>query len=73
MTCLETMPELLGTSWSQLLFTVASLAATVAVIRNDLKYVRGDIDRLGKKVDQHNSFGLKLVELETRLKILEKK
>lgn len=67
------MPELLGTSWFQLLFTVASLVATVAVIRNDLKYVRGDIDRLEKKVDQHNSFGLKLVELETRLKILEKK
>ena len=67
------MPELLGTSWFQLLCTVAALAATVAVIRNDLKYVRGDIDRLEKKVDQHNSFGLKLVELETRLKILEKK
>jgi len=67
------MPELLGTSWFQLVCTVASLVATVAVIRNDLKYVRGDIDRLGEKVDQHNNFGLKLVELETRLKILEKK
>lgn len=67
------MPELLGTSWFQLVCTVASLAATVAVIRNDLKYVRRDINTLGEKVDQHNSFGLKLVELETRLKILEKK
>ena len=67
------MPELLGTSWFQLVCTVASLAATVAVIRNDLKYVRRDINTLGEKVDQHNNFGLKIVELETRLKILEKK
>ena len=67
------MPELLGTSWFQLVCTVASLAATVAVIRNDLKYIRRDINTLGEKVDQHNNFGLKLVELETRLKILEKK
>ena len=67
------MPELLGTSWFQLVCTVASLAATVAVIRNDLKYIRRDINTLGENVDQHNNFGLKLVELETRLKILEKK
>lgn len=67
------MPELLGTSWFQLVCTVASLAATIAVIRNELKYIRRDINTLGEKVDQHNNFGLKIVELETRLKILEKK
>lgn len=65
---IETMPELLG----QLVCTVASLVATVAVIRNDLKYVRGDIDRLEKKVDQHNNFGLNIARLEARIDILEK-
>ena len=67
------MPELLGTSWFQLVCTVASLVTTVAVIRNDLKYVRRDINTLGEKVDQHNNFGLKIVELETRLKIIEER
>lgn len=49
----------------------AEIKTSQAITQTELGSLKEDFKDLRSKVDQHNSFGLQITELRTRLQILE--
>lgn len=51
---------------------IFGFGGTVMYLKEAVKSLKEDLQKLTSKVEAHNNFGLKIARLETRIEMLEK-